>query len=62
MLNMNIDWGDNKLFAKLEEVLVDYYNKEGIEIGDITPELEVIYDEHFGNITDLFIRLKEINK
>ena len=59
---MNKEESPELIYAKLEEVLVDYYNKEGIEIGDITPELEVIYDEHFGNITDLFIRLKEINK
>ena len=59
---MNKEESPELIYAKLEEVLVDYYNKEGIEIGDITSELEVIYDEHFGNITDLFIRLKEINK
>ena len=50
------------VYAKLEEVLVDYYNKEGIETGDITPEFGVIYDEYVGNITNLFIRLKELNK
>lgn len=50
------------VYAKLEEVLVYYYDKEGIETWDITPELEILYDEHVGDITDLFIRLKELNK